>query len=192
MRLKFFSTWEGWRKDGFVAPRHTFLNHKFSWKFVLIMIKLRVGNFRINFHDLTSDLILAIQVWRIFHLPRLVLLLSKLEIWPRKLWIVPLSVLLYHLWFEELMLFFRIWNQFRYHCVNWRYTGSISSRIWLHQIFNELSVIIVIVIIMAVLRKLMGGAVRFFSPRYHIIPKWAPVPWKTVERPSHLCGIWGH
>ena len=37
-----------------------------------------------------------------------------------------------------------------------------------------------------------GEAVRFFSPRCHIIPKLAHVPWKTVEWPSHLCEIWSH
>ena len=37
-----------------------------------------------------------------------------------------------------------------------------------------------------------GEAVRFFSPRCHIMPKWAHVPWKTVEWSSHLCEIWSH
>ena len=37
-----------------------------------------------------------------------------------------------------------------------------------------------------------GEDVRFFSPRCHIMPKWAHVPWKTVEWPSHLCEIWSH
>ena len=49
-----------------------------------------------------------------------------------------------------------------------------------------------IIINMAVLRKLRGGAVRCFSPRCHVMPKWAHFPWKTVEWPSHLCWIWSH
>ena len=37
-----------------------------------------------------------------------------------------------------------------------------------------------------------GEAVRYFSPRCHIMPKWVHVPWKAVEWPSHLCEIWSY
>ena len=43
-----------------------------------------------------------------------------------------------------------------------------------------------------VLRKLMGQAVKFFSPRCHIMPKCTHVQWKTVQWPSHLCEIWSY
>ena len=50
----------------------------------------------------------------------------------------------------------------------------------------------VFLLLLLCIEKARGETVRFFSPRCHIMPKWAHVPWKTVEWSSHLCEIWSH
>ena len=65
-----------------------------------------------------------------------------------------------------------------------QYIINLQKYIYIYIFVNKVLFIIIL------LRKLMGKSFRFFSPRCHIMPKWAHVPLKTVEWPLHLWEIW--
>ena len=100
---------------------------------------------------------------------------------------------------RKLLLTGVIWHMTREIGISWLsfYRIAVHGRLYVtrHFLFLERYIPIttfVFLLLLLCVDEACGQAVMFFSPRCHIMPKWAHVPWKTVEWPSHLCEIWSH